>query len=142
MTTITIPATIEKLTLTDAEWKDRLDAETFRVMRHEGTEPPMCSRLNAEKRSGIYHCAACDLPLFSSEAKYESRSGWPSFFQPIAPQVLETTTDFKIGYPRTEVHCARCEGHLGHVFDDGPAPTGRRYCMNGVAMAFKAEDRT
>ena len=124
--------------LTDAEWRERLSPEQYRVLRQHGTERAGTSRLNAEKRSGVFLCAGCGEALFASDTKYESGSGWPSF---TAPQegAVETTEDDTLGMRRTEVHCARCGGHLGHVFDDGPKPTGKRYCMNGVAMTFRPE---
>lgn len=126
-----------EVTLNDAEWKKRLSPAAYRVLRQEGTERPYTSPLNAEKRKGIFVCAGCNKRLFSSTTKYDSGTGWPSFWQPLAGGV-GTSTDYKIGVPRTEVHCARCGGHLGHVFNDGPKPTGKRYCMNGVAMKFLA----
>jgi len=117
-------------------WKHKLSPEQFCVMREHGTERAGTSPLNNEKRDGVYHCAACDQALFESHTKYESGSGWPSFFDPIEG-AIETSTDYKIGYARTEVHCSKCKSHLGHVFDDGPPPTGQRYCMNGIALRFE-----
>ena len=124
--------------LTDADWRKRLDPQAYDVLRKHGTERPGTSPLNHEKRKGTFACAACDLPLFSSDTKFESGTGWPSFYQPL-PGAIGTTSDRSFFMTRTEVHCSRCEGHLGHVFDDGPKPTGLRYCMNGVAMKFAAE---
>ncbi len=128
---------IEPLRLSDAQWKQRLTPAQYRVLRQEGTEPPGSSPLDREKRAGIFHCAGCNLPLFSSDAKYDSGTGWPSFFQSL-PGAVGTRTDYKLLFPRTEYHCARCEGHQGHVFGDGPPPTGKRYCNNGVALVFVA----
>jgi peptide-methionine (R)-S-oxide reductase len=127
---------IVKVSKKDEEWKKLLAPESYQVLRHEATERAGTSALNENKQPGIYQCAGCELPLFSSEHKFDSGTGWPSFWQPIAPQVVETTTDFKLIFPRTEVHCARCEGHQGHIFKDGPPPTGLRYCINGVALKF------
>jgi peptide-methionine (R)-S-oxide reductase len=121
---------------TDEEWRGTLTPEQFYVLRKHGTEPPGSSPLNAEKRDGTFKCAACGQSLFSSETKFESGTGWPSFWKPIAEAVAETT-DSSLFMTRTEVHCARCQGHLGHVFPDGPRPTGMRYCMNGLALEFE-----
>jgi peptide-methionine (R)-S-oxide reductase len=124
------------VTKTDDEWKQTLSAEQFYVLRKHGTEPPGTSPLNYEKRSGTFKCAGCGAPLFNADTKFESGTGWPSFFTPIEGAVA-TTTDRAHGMTRTEVHCAKCGGHLGHVFPDGPRPTGLRYCMNGVALEFE-----
>lgn len=117
------------------EWLQVLPQASYRVLFEEGTEPPGTSPLLVEKREGTYVCAACHQPIFKSNAKYESGTGWPSFWQPIAGAIA-TSTDFKLGYPRAEYHCSRCGGHLGHVFNDGPQPSGERYCNNGVALKF------
>ncbi len=131
------PIKIEKLKLSEDEWRKRLKPQQFAVLRQEATERPGSSPLNNEKRKGHYACAGCDLPLFASETKYESGTGWPSFYAPIEGAV-EAGKDWTFGLLREEVHCRRCGGHLGHVFDDGPKPTGLRYCMNGVALKFVA----
>jgi peptide-methionine (R)-S-oxide reductase len=125
-----------KVNLTDAEWRRRLTPAQYKVLREEDTERPFSSPLDRERRKGTYLCAGCDNELFASETKFDSRTGWPSFYRPL-PGAIGTKTDLKIGYPRTEVHCADCGGHLGHVFNDGPRPTGLRYCMNGLAMKFR-----
>lgn len=121
--------------LSDAQWQERLTPAQYAVLRRAGTERPYSSPLNAEHRHGTFACAGCALPVFSSNTKFESGTGWPSFWAPIAHAVDEDR-DVTLGMVRTEVHCHRCGGHLGHVFDDGPRPTGLRYCMNGVAMTF------
>ena len=135
----TLPATgVEKLDLPKSEWKKRLSPESYAVLFEADTERPGSSPLETEKRTGTYVCAACMLPLFESSAKFESGTGWPSFFRPIEAHVA-TRSDYKLILPRTEYHCARCGGHQGHVFDDGPPPTGLRYCNNGVALRFVPE---
>ena len=124
------------VTKTDAEWRKALSPAQYRVLRKEGTERPYSSPLNTEHRAGTFVCAACANRLYSSKTKFESGTGWPSFYAPL-PGGVGTRTDRSLGFARTEVHCARCGGHLGHVFDDGPKPTGKRYCMNGAAMDFR-----
>jgi len=127
---------ITKVVKTDEEWKKLLTTDAYQVLRHEATERAFTNHLHDNKETGVYYCAACDLPVYSSEHKFDSGTGWPSFWQPIDPKVVETSTDFKLIFPRTEVHCARCEGHQVHVFKDGPKPTGLRYCINGAALKF------
>lgn len=122
--------------LTEDQWRARLTPQQFAVLRQEATESAHSSPLDKEYGKGTYHCAGCDLPLYASDAKYDSGTGWPSFHSPL-PDAVRTKTDWKLILPRTEVHCRRCGGHLGHVFDDGPPPSGKRYCMNGVALSFK-----
>ena len=129
------PIESPKVTYSLEEWKARLTPEQFRVLRNQGTEAPFCGNLLDNKKHGVYRCAGCGLPLFSSNSKFNSGTGWPSFFAPLDAAV-GTTVDRSHFMTRTEVHCQRCGGHLGHVFEDGPAPTGLRYCMNGVAMTF------
>jgi len=124
------------ISYSEAEWRKRLTPEQFHILREQGTERPGSSALLREHRKGTFVCAADGNPLFSSATKFESGTGWPSFYRPLRG-AIGTTTDYKLGYPRTEVHCAQCGGHLGHVFDDGPMPTGLRYCMNGDAMLFR-----
>lgn len=128
-------SSIEKLVRSEDEWARLLTREQFQVLRREGTEPPNSSPLNDEKRKGIYECAGCGLALFTSDMKYDSGTGWPSFYTHL-PGVFGTKRDFKLLIPRTEYHCARCGGHHGHVFNDGPKPTGQRWCNNGVALRF------
>ena len=137
--TFTVPmahAETFEITLTEADWRARLSDIAYRVLREEETERPNTSLLNAEKRAGTYHCAGCDLAAFSSKTKFDSGTGWPSFWDPL-PNAIATRDDGGLFGARTEVHCRRCGGHFGHVFDDGPQPTGLRYCMNGVALTFK-----
>ncbi len=122
---------------TDAQWRAELSGPAYQVLRHEGTERPFTSPLNDEHRTGAFKCAGCNWPLFSSKAKFDSGTGWPSFWAPIGKQAVLTRVDGSLMMVRTEVHCANCGGHLGHVFNDGPPPTGLRYCMNGVAMSFQ-----
>jgi peptide-methionine (R)-S-oxide reductase len=130
-------AVVEKIVKTDEEWKKILTPEQYNVLRHEGTERAFTSPLNNIHEKGVFVCAACGLTLFSSDAKFDSGTGWPSFFAPIDPSHITTKSDRSLFAVRTEVRCARCGGHLGHVFPDGPKPTGLRYCMNGVAMKFE-----
>ena len=135
--TLQINASTEKFEImhSDAEWRKMLSPKAYNVLREEGTERSHTSPLNDEHRKGVFACAGCDLPLYSSETKYESGTGWPSFWKPL-PNAIGTKEDNTLFSRRTEVHCRRCGGHLGHVFDDGPKPTGKRYCMNGVALKF------
>ncbi len=127
---------IDKVEKTDAEWRQELTPEEYRVLRQKGTERAFTGKYHDHHAKGVYVCAACGLPLFSSETKFESGTGWPSFYQPLAVENVETESDWSFGMRRTEVLCARCGGHLGHVFDDGPRPTGLRYCINSVSLDF------
>ena len=133
-----IPAYAYEVTKSDAEWKKQLSPAAYDVLRQEGTEAPFTSPLNNEHRKGVFACAGCALDLYSSDTKFDSGTGWPSFWKPL-DKAVKTMTDNSLGMRRTAVSCRRCGGHLGHMFDDGPRPTGLRYCMNGVAMTFKAK---
>jgi peptide-methionine (R)-S-oxide reductase len=132
---------MNKINKTDAEWKAQLSPEAFHVAREHGTERAFTSPLNDEKRDGMFTCICCGKELFDSDAKFDSGTGWPSFFQPVDAASVGTTEDRKFFMRRTEVHCADCDAHLGHVFPDGPRPTGLRYCINGVALDFKPESK-
>lgn len=135
------PVETGKVVLTEAQWRERLSPEEFSVLRSSGTERPFCGTLLDNKQQGVYACAGCGLPLFSSDAKFHSGTGWPSFFQPIAPGNVSEQGDYSHGMVRSEINCARCDGHLGHVFDDGPRPTGLRFCLNSAALKFTPSDQ-
>ncbi|MBM3825186.1 MAG: peptide-methionine (R)-S-oxide reductase MsrB [Verrucomicrobia bacterium] len=131
------PTVVDKVVKPDAEWQALLPPETYRILRAKGTERPFCGTLLDNKKHGTYHCVGCELPLFSSDSKFNSGTGWPSFFRPVSKYNVVTIEDRSHGMTRTEILCARCDGHLGHVFEDGPPPTGLRYCLNSESLKFK-----
>ncbi|MDF8333191.1 peptide-methionine (R)-S-oxide reductase MsrB [Novosphingobium cyanobacteriorum] len=131
---------VDKLNLTEAEWRERLTPEQYQILRQHGTERAFTGKYEKNKAAGDYTCAGCGAPLFESDAKYDSGSGWPSFYAPVDDEMVDEITDRSHGMVRTEVRCARCDGHLGHVFPDGPAPTGLRYCINSASLDFKPKE--
>src|SRR5688572_15724277 len=138
---LTPPVEVPRFELSDAEWQKRLTKEQYRILRNKGTEPAFCGTLLDNKKDGVYVCIGCKLPLFDSKHKFNSGTGWPSFFQPVGDENVKEVVDRAHGMVRTEILCARCDGHLGHVFDDGPAPTGRRHCLNSESLTFVERDQ-
>ena len=134
-----MPSSIERIVKSENEWKAELTPQQYYILREQGTEYAFTGKYWDNKEKGVYTCAACGLPLFGSETKFKSGTGWPSYYQPITPENVETETDRSYGMARVEVHCARCGGHLGHIFNDGPQPTGLRYCINSASLGFKKE---
>ena len=130
---------MKKIKKSEEEWKKVLTPEQYKILREKGTEPAFTGNLLKNKQKGIYVCTGCGSELFSSDTKFDSKTGWPSFFKPYKEENVETKKDFKLIIPRTEIHCSKCGGHLGHIFNDGPKPTGKRYCINGVALKFKKD---